>query len=212
MPEPDAPDGVLAPIVLASRSAHRLALLRSAGIDATAIPATIDERAVEEAVGGGLDPADLAGLLAETKAVDVSPRAPGAVVIGADQTLELDGEVLHKVADMEAARRRLLLLSGRTHRLHSAVVLARDGRVLWRGTESAAITFRDLTPGEVGRNLAMAGADVLGSVGAYQIEGVGIRLVERIEGHHSTIVGLPMLPLLAALREHGAIEGFGHGG
>ena len=193
------------PIVLASRSPHRLALLAAAGIEAEPLPSTIDERAVEEAVGGELGATDLAEMLAETKAVDVSPRRIGSTVIGADQVLELEGEVLHKVDDMEGARRRLLQLSSRTHRLHTAFVLARDGRTLARHSETAAITFRALTPAEIGENLALAGTGVLGSVGAYQVEGVGLRLIERIEGDHFAVIGLPMLPLLAALRENGAL-------
>ena len=199
------PPGQTAPIVLASRAPHRLTMLRAAGLMVEAAPAGIDERAVEAAMGADLDPADLAEVLAEAKAIDVSPRHVGAFVIGADQVLELDGEVLHKVADMEGARRRLLQLSGRTHRLHSALALARDGRVLWRGCEASDMTMRTLTPAEIGENLALAGDAVLGSVGAYQIEGPGIRLFERVSGDHSAIIGLPMLPMLAALRAHGAL-------
>ena len=193
-------------LVLASRSPHRLALLEALGLRVEAVPSEVDERAVEEALGGELSPADLAEMLAETKAMDVSPRRVGDLVIGCDQTLELDGEALHKVSDMEAARRRLLQLSGRTHQLHSAVSLARDGRVLWRGLETVDMTMRELTPAEVGRNLALAGPDVLGSVGAYQIEGPGLALFERIEGDYHSVIGLPLLPLVAALRENGAFE------
>ena len=194
------------PLVLASRSPHRLKLLEDAGLAVEAVAASVDERAVEAAVGGELEPSDLASLLAETKAIDVSPRRMGRFVIGADQVLELDGEVLHKVDDMEGARRRLLALQGRTHHLHSAVVVARDGRVVWRGLETASMTMRSLTPAQIGQHLAEAGSGVLGSVGAYQIENVGVRLFERIEGDWWTVIGLPLLPLLAALREHGALD------
>ena len=194
-------------LVLASRSPHRLALLEAVGLSVEAVPSAIDERAVETALGGELTPLDLAEMLAETKAVDVSPKRPGAVVIGCDQTLELDGRALHKVEDMEEARRRLLELSGRTHQLHTATVLARDGRVLWRGSESVDMVMRDVTPAEVGRTLALSGAPVLGTSGAYMVEGPGLALFERIEGDLHAVIGLPMLQLLAALREHGAFEG-----
>ena len=194
------------PLVLASRSPYRLKLLQDAGLAVEAVRPEVDERAVETAVGGDLEPSDLASLLAETKAADVSPRRIGQWVIGADQVLELDGQILHKVEDMKEARRRLLALQGRTHHLHSAIVLARDGRVLWRGLETASLTMRPLTPAQVGQHLAEAGDGVLGSVGAYQIEGRGVRLFERVEGDMWTVIGLPLIPLLGALREHGALN------
>lgn len=192
-------------IVLASRSPHRLALLSAAGISAEPVPSTVDERAVEDALGGELGPTDLAEMLAETKAADVSPRRSGALVIGGDQVMELDGEVLHKVEDMEGARRRLLALRGQTHRLHTAHVIARDGRVLERHAEVVEVTMRAYSPAEVGEVMALAGEGALGSVGAYQIEGPGLRLIERIEGDYFAAIGLAMLPLLEGLRRHGAI-------
>ncbi|WP_185984185.1 Maf-like protein [Aureimonas mangrovi] len=194
-------------IVLASGSTHRAALLRNAGLAFTVSPSTLDERELEAPLErSGASPADIAEVLAEAKAVDVSERSPGALVIGADQTLDLGGAALHKPADMEEARRQLLSLSGRTHRLTSAVVIARDGEVLWRLADSADITFRKLTPPEIGRYLAKAGEAALSCVGAYQVEGPGITLMERIEGDHFTIVGLPLLPLLGKLRELGALD------
>src|SRR5690606_26180119 len=141
------------------------------------------------------------------KAVDVSEREPGALVIGADQTLSLGDEVFHKPADMEGARRHLLKLSGRTHQLNSAVVIARDGEVIWRHVGVARLTMRDLDPGFIGRHLSSVGEKARSSVGAYQIEGEGIQLFEKIEGDTFTIVGLPLLPLLAELRSLGAIDG-----
>lgn len=129
------------------------------------------------------------------------------MTIGCDQTLSLDGDLLHKPADMEEARRRLLALSGKTHRLDSAVVLARDGETVWRHVDAALLTMRRLDPGFVGRHLARVGERALESVGAYQIEGEGIQLFARIEGDHFVIVGLPLLPLLGKLRELGAIDG-----
>lgn len=194
-------------LVLASRSAHRAKLLRDAGLAFEVEPPLLDERAAEAPLDeAGVTPEDRAAILAEAKALDVAERRAG-LVLGGDQILALDGEVLHKVEDMEAARRRLLALSGRTHQLHSALVLARDGAVVWRHLETASMTMRDLDPGFIGRHLAAVGDDVLSSVGAYQIEGPGIQLFERIEGDIFTIIGVPLLPLLAALRAQGEIDG-----
>ncbi|KGF69911.1 septum formation inhibitor Maf [Hoeflea sp. BAL378] len=193
-------------LVLASASPFRKALLSNAGLSFDVEPANIDERAVEQTLDG-MDAEDIALILAEAKAQNVSARTPGALVIGSDQTLSLDGEVLHKPADMEEARRRLLALSGRTHALNSAVVLARDGETLWRHVSIARLTMRDLDPGFIGRHLSNVGDAALSSVGAYQLEGEGIQLFDRVEGDYFTIVGLPLLPLLAELRALGAIDG-----
>jgi septum formation protein len=195
-------------IILASGSPFRQKMLADVGLSFEQVRPEIDERAVEEAVAGsGLSPADLAQVLAEAKAVAVSERYPDALVIGSDQTLSLGEEVLHKPADMEEARRRLLALSGRTHELHSAVVVARGGEAIWRHVSTARLKMRPLDPAFVGRHLANVGSRALQSVGAYQIEGEGIQLFEAIEGDHFTIVGLPLLPLLAVLRAQGAIDG-----
>lgn len=195
-------------IILASASPFRLAMLRNAGIETEANPSRIDERAVEEAVGdAAISPENLAWILAEAKAEEVSERFPGALVIGSDQTLSLGDEVLHKAADMEEARRRLLKLSGRTHHLNSAVVLARDGKALWGHVSVANMTMRKLDPAYIGRYLSRVGDQVLRSVGVYQIEGEGIQLFDSIEGDHFTIVGMPLLPLVAELRRLGAIDG-----
>lgn len=195
-------------IVLASASPFRKKMLADAGVVFEALRPDTDERAVEAALAdSGLTPGDLALVLAEAKALDVSQRTPGALVIGCDQTLSLEDEVLHKPADMEEARRRLLALSGKTHQLNSAVVLMRDGEVLWRDLGVANLTMRPLEPGFIGRHLSRVGDGALSSVGAYQIEGEGIQLFEKIDGDHFTIVGLPLLPLLAELRRLGAIDG-----
>ncbi|KQT85548.1 Maf-like protein [Aurantimonas sp. Leaf443] len=195
-------------LILASASPHRRELLKNAGIDVVVEPSTLDERALEAPLKEtGATPADVAEVLAQAKASDVSERHAGAFVIGADQTLALGDEVLHKPADMEEARRTLLKLSGRTHQLHSAVVLVRDGAVLFRHVETVSLTMRPLDPGFVGRYLAAAGRRALTSVGAYQIEREGIQLMERIDGDFFAIIGLPLLPLLKALREKGAIDG-----
>ena len=195
-------------IVLASGSPFRRKMLEDAGLVIEVERPEIDERAVEAAVEGtGMTPEDLASILAEAKALDVSQKRPGALVIGTDQTLSLGDEVLHKPRDMEEARRRLLALSGKTHQLNSAVVLMRDGETVWRHVGVARLTMRDLDPGFIGRHLSRVGEKALSSVGAYQIEGEGIQLFEKIDGDHLTIVGLPLLPLLAKLRELGAIDG-----
>lgn len=194
-------------IILASASPFRKAMLDKAGIAVTAEPARIDERAVEAAIeGSGVSPGDVATILAEAKAIEVSQRFPGAWVIGSDQTLSIEGEILHKAEDMEEGRRRLLRLSGRTHQLDSAVVLARDGQAVWRHVARADMTMRALTPEEIGRYLARAGSVVLKSVGVYQIEGLGIRLFDKVDGDHFTIVGLPLLPLIAALRARDVLD------
>lgn len=195
-------------LILASGSPYRKALLENAGIDIEAVPAHVDERAVEATLeGSGLTPDDVAGVLAEAKADEVSGRKRGALVLGCDQTLSLGEDVLHKPADMEAARRQLLRMSGKTHSLNSALVLMRDGETLWRHVSVANLTMRELSPTFIGRYLAAVGDKALTSVGAYQIEGRGIQLFEKIDGDYFTIVGLPLLPLLAELRRMGVIDG-----
>lgn len=195
-------------IILASSSPFRKALLVNAGLDVEAIAADVDERALESPLqDSGVSPEDVALVLAEAKAVEVSERKPGGLVLGCDQTLSLGDEVFHKPSDMEAARRHLLALSGKTHQLNSAAVLVRDGAVLWRHVGIANLTMRDLSPAFIGRHLARVGNKALSSVGAYQIEGEGIQLFENIDGDYFTIVGLPMLPVLAELRLLGAIDG-----
>lgn len=193
--------------ILASGSATRRAILANAGLDFEVVPPEIDERAAEAPLAAaGASPEDIALALAIVKATDVSERRPADLVIGADQVLELDGERFSKPTDMEAARRQLLALSGRTHQLHSAVVCARGGEIVWQHGESASLTMRKLAPAEIGRYLAAVGSTALTSVGAYQIEGRGIRLFERIDGDHFTILGLPLLPLLGFLRTEGITE------
>jgi len=194
-------------IILASQSPARQAILKNAGLAFKSLPANIDERAAEEPLlqsGAGAD--DLAQALAMIKASRVSEQRPADLVIGADQTLELDGERLTKPADMAAARRQLLNLAGKPHRLHSAVACCRGGAVVWQHMESVTLTMRPLTPEEIGRYLAKLGEKALTSVGAYQIEGPGIQLFERIDGDYFAILGLPLLPLLTFLRAQGEVE------
>lgn len=195
-------------IILASGSPFRKAMLVNAGLDIEAVPADVDERALEAPLqDSGVSPEDVASILAEAKANDVSERRPGTLVLGCDQTLSLGDEIFHKPADMEGARRHLLALSGKTHQLNSAAVLCRDGEVLWRHVGVVSLTMRKLDPAFIGRHLARVGAKALASVGAYQIESEGIQLFEKIEGDYFTIVGLPLLPLLKELRALGAIDG-----
>ncbi len=195
-------------LILASQSPFRRALLENAGLEFEARAPDIDERAAEQPMlSAGVGPEDIALVLAEAKAVAVSQMDPEALVIGSDQTLSLGDAVLHKVKDMEGARKRLLQLSGKTHHLNSAVVLAKGGEAVWKHVEVATMTMRHLDPAFIGRHLARVGDRVLSSVGAYQIEGEGIQLFEAVEGDYFTIVGLPLLPLLAKLRELNAIDG-----
>lgn len=194
-------------IILASKSPFRAMLLKNAGVKFTAQSANIDERAVEAPLyNSGATPEDVALVLAEAKALDVSERNSSALVIGSDQTLSLGDEILHKPEDMEAARRQLLKLSDQTHHLNSAVVLCKDGQTLWRHVSVARMTLRNLTPEFIGRHLSRVGSVALQSVGAYQFEGEGVQLFERVDGDYFTIVGLPLLPLLAELRKQGAID------
>lgn len=196
------------PLVLASKSPFRSALLQNAGIEFTATSAEIDERAVEAPLyGSGANAEDVAQILAEAKALDVSARFPHALVIGCDQTLSLDDEIFHKPADMEAARRQLLALSGKTHQLNSGVVLVLNGETIWRHVSVAHMTMRAMDPGFIGRYLGRVGDIALSSVGAYQIEGQGIQLFDKIKGDYFTIVGLPLLPLLDELRKGKFIDG-----
>jgi len=204
----DATTPVTGPMILASKSPFRAQLLKNAGLFFEVHGAQLDERAVEAPLmGTGITPDEVALVLAEAKAIEVSERFPGRLVIGCDQMLSLDDEIFHKPADMEAARRQLLRLSGRTHALNTAAVLARDGATIWRKVEIARMTMRKLDPGFVGRYLAQVGDDALQSVGAYQFEAEGVQLFEAVEGDCFTIQGLPLMPLLAALRELGAIDG-----
>jgi len=192
--------------ILASGSAIRRTLLANAGLSFEAVPAGIDERAAEAPLLlAGIAPADLAVALAGAKALAVSECRPNDLVIGADQVLEFDGERLIKPSDTEAARRQLLRLSGRTHRLIAGLVAARGGETVWSHREKASLTMRPLTPAAIETYLAEAGTAVLDSVGAYQLEGPGINLFERIDGDYFTILGLPMLPLLALLRRESVI-------
>jgi septum formation protein len=187
------------PLVLASQSLTRQALLANAGIDFEAVAADLDERAVQQA-SGLLAPGDIAALLAREKALSVSSRQPGKYVIGADQTLAQGERLFCKPAGRPQAAEQLRALAGRSHELHSAVAVARDGKILFEAIAIAGMTMRRLGEAEIDVYLDQAGEAVTSSVGAYQLEGLGVHLFERIEGDHFTILGLPLLPLLAFLR------------
>ena len=187
------------PLVLASQSLTRQALLANAGIDFEAAAADLDERAVQQA-SGLLAPGDIAALLAREKALSVSSRQPGKYVIGADQTLAQGERLFSKPAGRPQAAEQLRALAGRRHELHSAVAVARDGKILFETVAIAGMTMRRLGEAEIDVYLDQAGEAVRSSVGAYQLEGLGVNLFERIEGDHFTILGLPLLPLLAFLR------------
>ncbi len=192
-------------IILASNSPTRAALLDKAGVAFEAIPSSVDERLVEAPlITAGKSPAEIALALAEAKALDVGKADHAAYVIGADQTLDVDGARWVKPVTMEQARSQLLGLAARSHQLHTAAAGVHQGRVRWRHLDSAVLTMRALSLEEIGDYLVKVGEAALGSVGAYQIEGVGIQLFERIDGDYFTILGLPLLPLLKWLREEGA--------
>jgi septum formation protein len=189
-------------LILASQSTTRRALLAGAGLDFAVELAGVDERAIEaqaEAAGG--DARDIALLLAAAKAKAVSGNRDGALVIGADQTLSLGPRIFHKPDSMAAAAEQLDTLRGKTHRLHAAIALARGEEVLWSQVETAELTMREFSLKERDDVLALEGEAVLGSVGGYRLEGPSIRLFATVTGDYFTILGLPLLPLLAALRE-----------
>jgi septum formation protein len=188
-------------LVLASKSAARAAMLAGAGLRVDLHPADIDERALDEGWGSqGHGPAVIARLLAEEKALAVSRALPGRVVIGADQTLALGQRRYSKPESLAQARDHLVSFRGRIHHLHSGVALARDGKVTFATVASAAMHVRAFSDAFLDSYLAAMGDTVLGSVGCYRFEGLGIQLFDRIEGDYYTILGMPLLPLLAALR------------
>jgi septum formation protein len=193
-------------LILASTSLGRRRLLAAAGLSFDVEAARIDERGLEETfVSQGGSPADLAARLAKAKAVEVSARNPDALCLGADQTLLLDGAVVHKPADLAAAAEQLRRLAGRAHLLVSAFCIARGGAALFVGQDAAVLTMRRLDEAAIRRYLALAGPLALASVGAYQIEGLGVHLFEKIEGDYATIQGLPIMGVLAWLRADGRL-------
>ncbi len=195
-----------APLILASASAIRRTILNNAGLDLTVDPAAIDEAAVKtEKRALGLPVESVAIELAARKASAVAARHPGALVIGADQILEVGGDWLNKPADRAAAERQLVSLSGRTHRLISGAAVVQDGQEIWRHADTVTMHMRPLSPAFISSYLDRVGAAATSSVGAYQIENLGAQLFSRIDGDFFTVLGLPLLPLLAFLRTRGII-------
>jgi septum formation protein len=194
------------PLVLASRSDIRGKILAAAGLRFEIRPAQIDERALR-AQAGALDPAATARHLAHAKAQAVAATLPGRLVLGADQTLARGNKCFGKPADREAAATQLRELRGRSHELHSALVLMRDDAMLFNCVDSARLTMRKFSDRFLDDYLDMVGKAALASVGAYQLEGIGVHLFERVTGDYFTILGLPLLPLLAFLRQNGFVAG-----
>jgi septum formation protein len=192
------------PLVLASKSAVRRAVLEKAGIPLAIVPADIDERAIEARADAKM-PAEVAALLAREKARAVAANLPGRLVLGADQTLGLGVRSFTKPADRPTARAQLLALRGRTHELHSALALVRDGALVFEHQAVARLTMRAFSERFLDAYLAAAGDAVTASVGCYQVEGIGIQLFDRIEGDYFTILGLPLLPLLKFLQDEGLL-------
>jgi nucleoside triphosphate pyrophosphatase len=187
------------PLILASQSRARRMLLGNAGIRFEAVPADIDERAVQKN-SSLTSPGEIAGLLAREKALFVASKNPGRYVVGADQTLALGERLFSKPSGRAQAAEQLRLLAGNSHALHSAVAVARDGKIVFADVSIARMTMRPLSESEISAYLDAAGEAVTTSVGAYQLEGLGVHLFERIDGDHFTILGLPLLPLLGFLR------------
>lgn len=195
-------------LVLASSSATRRALLASAGVDFEVRAADVDEAAIRDrllAAVPAVSHEEIALTLAGQKALAVSMQDPGALVIGADQVLSFEGVVFEKPKSIAEARDGLRALRGKTHALHSATALAANGVVLWKDVETAHLTMRAFSEAALDSYLARAGGVVLTSVGAYQIEGPAVQLFENVEGDHSTILGLPLLPVLHELRRRGML-------
>jgi len=190
-------------LILASQSPARKALLSGARVAFDTFSTHIEERRLEaEALVNGADANAIALTLARAKALSAAAQSPASIVIGADQTLSLGEELLHKPKTMEDAAAQLSRLKGKTHRLHAGVALVRGEKLLWEHVETADLTMRDFSDAERDEVLALEGEDALSSVGGYRLEGPSVRLFETISGDYFTILGLPLLPLLAALREH----------
>jgi septum formation protein len=194
-------------LVLASASPHRRRLLLAAGLVFDVVPAAVDEAASKRALlSAGADVPTIAVSLAGEKALLVSGKFPDALVIGADQILACEGQLFDKPGNLTAAREQLRQLRGRTHHLHTGVVLAHDQAIVWQSIDTASLEMRPFSDDFLESYLLGAGAAIWGTVGAYEIEGVGIQLFASLSGDTSTIIGLTMLPLLRELRARGVIR------
>ncbi len=195
-------------IVLASASRARREMLAAAGVPFTVDPADLDELALRNALLAekkSVAPAHIAEALARAKAENVSGRHAGSLVVAGDQVLAFGPELLTKAKDQAAARATLLKLRGREHELHSAVAFAEDGHVIWARVETARLFMRDFSDAFLDDYLVRAGDRICQSVGAYELEGLGVQLFERLEGDYFTVLGLPLLPVLEELRARGVI-------
>ena len=196
------------PLILASGSSARALMLEAAGVPFEIDKATLDERAVEAPLkAAGADGVQIAAALAQAKALEVSARRPGRHVLGGDQTLQVGADLLAKPEGRAGARDHLRLLSGRSHQLHAAAALVRDGQTQLAMSDTATLSMRALSEDFIETYLDAAGEAVLGSVGAYQIEGLGIHLFSNVEGHHSVIMGLPLHALIMGLRNLHLLRG-----
>lgn len=187
-------------LILASQSAARKALLEKAGLTFECLPADLDERKLEEE-HATKSPEDLAIVLAQEKAQHISSMYPDALVIGADQLLEFEGQIFSKAANIEDARNKLKAMRGRTHHLISAVSIAKNGEVLWSVSDKASLTMRDFDDAFLDNYIQQAGDALTKNVGAYALEGLGVQLFEDIKGDYFTILGMPLLALLKQLNE-----------
>lgn len=192
-------------LILASRSTARRTMLTSAGVRFVTGDSGVDEGALK-AILGHLGPMELALELAGAKALAMSQRDPQAWVLGSDQTLDVEGRMVSKAADMASARDRLLALRGRTHQLHAAAALARDGVIIWSGADTAHMTMRVFSDAFLDAYLEAEGEGLLGSVGCYRLEGMGSQLFDRVEGDYFTVLGMPLWPVLDQLRRAGVIR------
>lgn len=193
-------------LVLASTSASLRRLLENSGLAVRVAPSNHDDLQTLQSVLRSMatpDPADVAELHMRLKIDDATARFPGALVVGAQQVISLDGKLLETPRTLDAARDLLLELRGKTHQLHSAIALAEEGQITWSRVEIAHLTMRPLSAPFVGRYLAAAGPQAVGAPGAYQLDGLGLQLFERLEGAYPAILGAPLLPLFARLREIG---------
>jgi septum formation protein len=189
-------------LILASASISRAHMLKAAGVAIEIRPAHIDEDSAKDSLlGEGADPAGIAGALAEMKALRVSASAGEGLVLGADQVLDFDGELVSKMPDLPAARTLLRRLSGKRHALISAAALARGGSIIWHHTDRVRLQMRVLSDAFLDDYMAHEGEALLAGVGCYRLEGRGAQLFERVEGDYFSVLGLPLLPLLAQLRE-----------